>query len=136
MKMLKKYTIYILFILCSTNIVAQGIDTTAFNASDREVLLKEIEKVLTQFKREDCEITLDELKKAVKNGIFGEQHYAGFLQMTDIMVKRKMKRYNFIQPLLNIMLRFADNTNESGQHFDRWVQMSLEILNDQEPKNT
>ena len=90
---------------------AQGIDTTAFNSDNRELLLKEIETVLSEFKREDCEKTIQELKKSIKQGKFAEKHYDGFLKITDIIVKRKMKRYNYVQPLLNLFIDFAQNTN-------------------------
>jgi hypothetical protein len=136
MKNLINNFIFCLLIFFSIGLSAQGIDTTAFNANDREELLKEIEVVLTQFKREDCEKTLDDLKKSVKAAKFSDQHYNGFLTLTDVMVKRKMKRYNFIQPLLAIMLQFAENTNESSQYFDKWIEISVQILNDQEPRNT
>ena len=115
---------------------AQGIDTTAFNATDREVLFKEIEAVLTEFKRDDCALTLEELKKSIKLAKFSEPHYAGFLSLTDFMVKLKMKRYNFIQPLLEIMLQFAEDKNGSAQNYDRWLQMSIEIIKDLDLRST
>ena len=125
-----------IFTFISIGVFAQGIDTSVFNSENREVLLKEIETVLSEFKRDDCEKTIQELKKSVKQGKFVEKHYDGFLKITDIIVKRKMKRYNFIQPLLNIMIDFAKNTNESEQNYEKWLELSIEVISGQDVRNT
>ena len=125
-----------IFAFISFGLFAQGIDTSVFNAENREVLIKEIETVLSEFKRDDCEKTIQELKKSIKQGKFVEKHYDGFLKITDIIVKRKMKRYNFIQPLLNLMIDFAQNTNESEQYYEKWLDLSIQVINGQDVRNT
>jgi hypothetical protein len=61
-----------IFAFISFGLFAQGIDTSVFNAENREVLIKEIETVLSEFKRDDCEKTIQELKKSIKQGKFVE----------------------------------------------------------------
>jgi hypothetical protein len=135
MNNLSSFLLFCFFVLFSFNLSAQGIDTTSFS-TNRETLLKEIETVLSEFKRDDCEKTLQDLKKSIKQAKFNDKYYDGFLKLTDIMVKRKMKRYNFIQPLLNLLIEFAENTNEADQYFEKWLDLSIEILNGQDVRNT
>lgn len=130
------YCLVIFFISFNISLFGQGVDTTAFPESDREALYKEIEKVLTEFKREDCDQAMSDLKTAIKERRMTEQHYEGFLKLTNVMVKRKMKRWNYILPVLSTIIKFAQDDNLTSQYFDRWIDISVKILEDQDPRKT
>lgn len=132
MKIFKLLYLTLVLACIQLNVFAQGIDTTAFEPNDREKLYKEIEEVLLKFKRPDCEETMKSFKKAIKERRITEQHYEGFLALTNIMVKRKMKRFNYIRPLLETIIRFAEDDGLSSQYFDKWIDISSRLLKDQD----
>jgi len=80
-----------LFLSASLDVFGQLVDTVPFNGLDKEELYKQVELVLTQFKRDDCEKTLEDYKLAKKENKLTEQHYQGFLKLANEMVKVKMK---------------------------------------------
>ena len=52
------------------------------------------------------------------------------------MVKRKMKRWNFILPILSTIIKFAQDDNLTSQYYDRWIDISIKLLEDQDPRKT
>ena len=115
---------------------AQVTDTMPFNVNSREILMVEIEKVLTLYEREDCQKTLADLKKSVRDKKITEDHFDGFLSLANIMVKRKMKRFNYIQPLLEIILKFAADPAKSEQVFPKFIDISTNFLQNTDTKST
>ena len=135
MKISKLFLFLSFLLMNSIGLFGQLLDTVPFEATDREELYKQIEVVLTQFKREDCDKTLDDYKLAKKENKITDQHYQGFLKLANEMVKFKMKRYNFIQPLLSTILKFADDPTLTAKYFDSFIDLSIQILNDQNIRN-
>ena len=129
---MKQLTLLIGLLFFVGSVWAQGVNTDPFEPTDRDKLFNEIEEVLTQFKREDCEETLKRFKRAIKERRVTEQHYEGFLKLTNQMVGLKMKRYNYIRPLLETIVSFAEDDGLTQKYFDRWIDISLKVLEGKE----
>jgi len=124
------------FIFLSTSVFAQDdkeeeIDKVPDNAKE---LYDYVEEVLLVYKRESMEDLMDRFKDDLKVGKVSNELCIGIAGLLTEMNQKGMKRYNFYAPVIETMLKFADDSGLASQHFNRWISISKALLADQ-PQN-
>lgn len=130
---MRRLPILILFLLGSFG-TAQGQDDQIPTSPD--ACYKYMEEIMLATKREECELIMDEMKQKQKVGKWTPMLYEGLAELGNEMIQRKMKRYTFFRHVLDAINYFADDPDLANQHFQKWIDISKQILIDQPDSKT
>ncbi len=90
-----------------------------------------MEEIMLKTNRQECIEIMEEWKQKQKARKWSSEHYDGFVRLGNLMIQRKMKRYNFFRHFIVIINTFSDDSGLSGQHFDKWIDVSIRYLENQ-----
>jgi hypothetical protein len=115
---------------CSLGLVSAQTDMTPL-PENPELLLEELEKILTyQNQNEPTEI-FETFKKNVKARKITDEHYSAIVRMGNELTKRKMKRFNFFKHLIATINSFSDDATYSAKYLTKYIDISIKVLEDQ-----
>ena len=78
--------------------------------------------------RQELKDIMEQLEDKQKANKFTPEIYAGIADLLTQMNESKLKRYSYYKYVLQVMITFSDDPGLAGQHFNKWVAISRNVL--------